>query len=548
MNATETRRAAIYCRLSLDRDGNGATVAEQERNARTLCELRGWEVADVYVDNSISASSGKVRPQYRAMLAALESGALDNGAIVATETTRLFRDTDDQERFIDAVRSRGRGVVLVETLSGGALDVHKAEGRGVARITGAVAVMESDKISERQQVRMARNAREGRPHGGIRAWGYRNVYALDASGKRTLVSVEIVEDEARHIRTAVDMILSGSSLRAACARITADGAVTPTGKTWKDSTLREMLTNARLAGLRSHRPEIARYKRADGKVVKVRGDAVESAAMWPGIITTDERTRLLARLVERAAIAQRRRDDAVNRSGQNGAGNHTSHLLTGLLYCGACGMKLVHRPASYRNVRAKDGTLLRRVQNQRASYACPDKVRGGCNGNSIVAENVEQYVIDRVGRFIAAPVANPSTMTDAVERLTAENTADHAQIANVQAALVNGVLMPEDASPVLASLRANIARRTAELESTAHSVDATARRATLAERWNDLDADERREVLRLALDSVVIHKSATCGRRTAAQLADSLRERISIATVADMADVQREVDERAETA
>jgi DNA invertase Pin-like site-specific DNA recombinase len=529
---TATRHAAVYCRISDDRDGKGLGVERQRADCLALCARNGWTVAadNVYVDNDISASSGKVRPQYRDMMAAVALGEVD--AVVSYAPDRLHRNIDEQEAFISAVRARGRRVVIVETVAAGVLDVHGADGRGMTRVRGAFSVMESEKTSERQQRKMVEVAQAGRPHGGLRAYGYRNRYAFDAAGNKSLVAVDLVESEVAHIRTAVDMILSGASLYAAATRINADGSRTTSqngGTTWTETTLRRMLTNPRLVGKRSHAAEVSRYTRLDGKVVIVRSEPVEYDAIWPAVVTPIEHTQLKARIGKRAAIAQsKRRDDTTNHSRENGAGNHVRHLLTGLLFCGKCGHILIHRP---------------KTKNQRETYGCPAKLRGGCNGMSITADVVERYVIERVGRFIAAPTANPATMSDALERMNAENAQDNAALVKLQDAYAAGVVGIEDFAPTATKLRAQIAARTAELDAAAVSVDTTARRATLAENWDTLDADERREALRLALDSIVITPSPTRGRLSAEGLAQQMRERVTITTAGDMLDVQREVEE-----
>jgi hypothetical protein len=66
--------AAVYARISEDRDGTGLGVARQEKDCIALASRRGWHVARVYVDNDISAYSGKPRPQYRQMLDDIKAG------------------------------------------------------------------------------------------------------------------------------------------------------------------------------------------------------------------------------------------------------------------------------------------------------------------------------------------------------------------------------------------------------------------------------------------------------------------------------------------
>jgi site-specific DNA recombinase len=76
-------RAAIYVRISDDREGLAVGVKRQEADCRALVEERlGWEVADVYDDNDLSATNRrKPRPDYRRMLDDLREGRLD--ALVA---------------------------------------------------------------------------------------------------------------------------------------------------------------------------------------------------------------------------------------------------------------------------------------------------------------------------------------------------------------------------------------------------------------------------------------------------------------------------------
>ena len=50
---SDSRRAAIYVRISLDSTGEGLGVQRQEEDARAIIEARGWTLAGVYSDPSI---------------------------------------------------------------------------------------------------------------------------------------------------------------------------------------------------------------------------------------------------------------------------------------------------------------------------------------------------------------------------------------------------------------------------------------------------------------------------------------------------------------
>src|SRR5688500_9937702 len=91
-------RAAVYLRQSLDRSGEGAAVDRQRPGCRKLCEQRGWEPVE-YVDNDVSASTGKVRPAYARMLADVSAGRI--GAVVSWDLDRLHRRPVELEHFIN---------------------------------------------------------------------------------------------------------------------------------------------------------------------------------------------------------------------------------------------------------------------------------------------------------------------------------------------------------------------------------------------------------------------------------------------------------------
>ncbi|GAA4641947.1 recombinase family protein [Gordonia humi] len=91
MTSTNTVNAIIYARISQDREGAGLGVDRQTEDARDLAERLGWRVLRVEADNDISAYSGKPRPGYERMLAAIESG--EANAVIAWHADRLHRRT-----------------------------------------------------------------------------------------------------------------------------------------------------------------------------------------------------------------------------------------------------------------------------------------------------------------------------------------------------------------------------------------------------------------------------------------------------------------------
>ena len=69
-------------------------VARQLEDCRKLAADRGWPVGAEYVDNDVSAFSGKPRRQYARMLADLASG--DRDAVIVYNLDRLHRRRGDR--------------------------------------------------------------------------------------------------------------------------------------------------------------------------------------------------------------------------------------------------------------------------------------------------------------------------------------------------------------------------------------------------------------------------------------------------------------------
>lgn len=227
----------IYCRISDDTEGAGRGVARQEADARALAERLGLEVATVWVDNSISAFSGRRRPGYLAACEAIESGAITT--LIADHPDRLHRSPRELEDFVALVERTGCRVL---TVTAGDLDFTTPEGRLMARITGAVARKESED-KQRRMLRKQRELRDrGRPTGRLG-------YPYDSGGMVNAERAEIVREVAQRI-------LGGEAVGAICSDLTERQVPTRSGGKWYSTTLRVMMTAPSLAGLQVHRGQI----------------------------------------------------------------------------------------------------------------------------------------------------------------------------------------------------------------------------------------------------------------------------------------------------
>lgn len=273
----KTLSVDLYLRMSEADDQAG--VERQETEARAFVEARGWAVRQVFVDNDISASKGKLRPGFEALLKARSE------AIVVWHIDRLVRVSKDLERVIEL------GVNVYACLSGH-VDLSNPAGRAVARTVTAWATYEGEQKSERQKAAHRQRAASGKP------WWPSRPFGFETDGAHRKV-------ESKALAGAYRDVLAGVPLRRIAAGLNDAGLLTNKGNPWTAMTLGPVLKNPRNAA-----------------IVRSLGREMGAAA-WKPIVSED---------TFRAAV--RVLDDP---SRKVGAGNAPSNLLTGIATCGKCG-------------------------------------------------------------------------------------------------------------------------------------------------------------------------------------------------------------------
>ena len=232
-------RAAIYCRISKDKTGLRAGVERQREDCQALAERLGWPVIRIYVDNDISAYSGKRRPRYHQLCDDIKRGTVN--AVMAWHPDRLHRRSAELETWLDLVGDN----VQHATCQAGLWDLSTPSGRMTARILGAVGQHESEHKSERVKAAKMTAAKDGEFNGGSRCYGY------ESDG------LTVRESEAVEIRAVADAIVRGVSLRSLAAELNQRGVPTATGSApWSQPKLRSVMLRPRLAGYRTHHGEI----------------------------------------------------------------------------------------------------------------------------------------------------------------------------------------------------------------------------------------------------------------------------------------------------
>jgi site-specific DNA recombinase len=251
--------AGVYARISSDPRGERLGVERQVADCERLASDLGWTLYDVYVDNDVSAWSGRARPEYRRLCEDIKAGVVDG--LVVWHADRLHRHPRELEDFM--ALCDGVGDVAIRTVTAGELDLGDSTGRAVARILGAVARKESDDKSARIRRKHLELATSGADSGGgCRPYGY------------TPDRLHLVPEEAAAIREAASRLIAGDSLRSVCSDFNERGITTSTGGLWTLQSMGRMLRSGRISGRREHHGHIV------------------AQAAWPAVVSVADSDRL----------------------------------------------------------------------------------------------------------------------------------------------------------------------------------------------------------------------------------------------------------------
>jgi site-specific DNA recombinase len=451
-------RAGIYIRISRARR-ELLDVQRQEPPCRAFCAQQGWQVVEVYVDDSRSAyRQGVKRDDFERMLADVRAGRLD--AIVTWQADRLLRTVVDASAIVAIAMQHGTIIANV----GGTIDLSTASGRKRFYDLAVASEFESDLKSERLKLKHAELAADGKWEGGMRSFGYDLDPYPDLDSGRVKYRLVPNPEEAAALQAAAKDVIAGRSHTAVAKQWNAEGIRTTTGKPFTPGKARDLLLSPKTAGLRY----------ADGKPVK---------AAWPGIITPEQHEEL------RAILGLTRRERA-----SGGLPTARTYLLGGFVFCGRCGHRLTAKRSG-----------------NRRRYYCDSRL-GGCGGLLRAAEPLERHVALELlqqlpDRLLEAARRAPQEW-EALGRLLTQRQTQENRLEGLADFLADGTL---DKTEYLRQKK-RLQARLAALDEEIRHVRASAPRrrlkgATLQElqtEWDHLDLDEQRALLADHIERIVV--------------------------------------------
>ena len=346
--------AALYARVSSDRQEVDLSVAAQLRALRDYAKANGYSVAREYIDG---AESGRVadRPQFREMIEEGSQPKAPFTVILVWKFSRFTRKREHAVAFKSMLRRKGVRVVSI---------TEHADDSPTGKLMEAIIESVDEFYSENLAQDVTRGMREAALRGfflGSKApFGYTRVKVSDGVKERP--TLEVDPATAPVVREIFESSLRGNGLKEICKALN-DRGITNRGKRWYKGGLHYLLTNEAYTGTavwgRTAKGE------SDPDPVRVEG-------AWPALVSRE--------LFDTVQQAMKDRAPAKRKPGRVGS----KFLLSGLLRCGVCG-----RP--YTGQGAKGG--------QFAYYICGTLYREGagtCEVRYLNAPRVEDFVVENM--------------------------------------------------------------------------------------------------------------------------------------------------------
>jgi site-specific DNA recombinase len=381
--ASRVIRCAIYTRKSTDEGLEqefNSLVAQREAAEAYIASQRsqGWILVPTLYDDGGFSGGNMERPALRRLLDDVDCGRLD--CVVVYKVDRLSRSLLDFARIIGAFDKRAVSFVSVTQQFNTSIPL----GRLTLNILLSFAQFEREIIGERTRDKLQASRGKGQWTGGFLPLGY----DLDPVTPR----LQVNEAEATRVREIFGIFLEQESLIATVAEInrrqwTTKSWITKKGRLreggpFRWPTVRTLLTNILYVGLIRHKQELV-------------------PAQHPAIVECE--------VFERASELLRRQQ----RGPQKQAKQEQEALLAGLLFCGACGcrMLLTYTKKPYGIVRY---------------YGCGSRLKKRerlCSARALPADRIERLVAERVRELsddagAGDLIVSPSHLQRLITRIT----------------------------------------------------------------------------------------------------------------------------------
>ena len=345
--------AALYARVSSDRQDVDLSVAAQLRALRDYAERNGYLVAREYVDEAESGRTAN-RPQFRRMLDEAAKPEAPFKEILVWKFSRFTRKREHAVAFKAMLRRKGVRVVSI---------TEHADDSPTGKLMEAIIESVDEFYSENLAQEVVRGMREAASRGFWVAsrvpYGYRKLMVQDGAKKRP--TLEPDPATAPVVERIFNMAESGRGILNITRTLNDEGIANPTGRLWSKNGVHIILRNPVYTGTLVW-----------GTDSKDKAEPVRVEKAFPAIVSKAQFKRVNRKLRSRAP-----RRTHPRRVG-------SSYLLSGLVRCRACNRALSGQDA-------KSGRF--------AYYVCQSIMKRGkdaCETPRLNARRFEEMVVGKI--------------------------------------------------------------------------------------------------------------------------------------------------------
>ena len=232
--------AALYARVSSDRQDVDLSVSAQLRALRDYADKNDYEIVREYVDE---AESGRVmiRPDFQKMIEEAKKTEAPFKEILVWKFSRFTRKREHAVILKSLLRRKGLRVVSI---------TEQAEDNPTGRLLEGIIETVDEFYSENLAQDVLRGMREAASRGfwmtTYAPYGYKRIHVQDGPKKRPKLELNPPNDAV--VRRIFDMALAGRSTLDIAKTLNAEGIPTANGKKWLKTTIHVILTNEAYAG------------------------------------------------------------------------------------------------------------------------------------------------------------------------------------------------------------------------------------------------------------------------------------------------------------
>jgi len=237
---TELKNAAIYARVSSDKQDVDLSISAQLRALREYANSNGYQVVREFVDE---AEMGRTtaRPAFREMVSLTRQPQKPYEVILVWKYSRFARSREDSIVYKAMLRKNGVQVVSINE----PFD-DTPTGRLLEAIIESLDEFYSDNLGEEVTRGMRESASRGFYLSSNPPYGYRKVRVKDGDKERTKLEPEPVE--AGIVTSIFNDVLNGKGLTEITKSLNTKGIAAPKGRGWGKSGVCIILANEIYSG------------------------------------------------------------------------------------------------------------------------------------------------------------------------------------------------------------------------------------------------------------------------------------------------------------